>query len=351
VKDIYNDIDDYKTNYEVILNHELITRLWLSVKQVAMSVKTMLDWNYVSFSENASSLEPKKIYIKLKKDENLWENLFGSLYFTNSSWKKVPLSEIAQIVKTQKQKSLTNLNWENIITLTGDTTQGNPISSIVAWFDKAIMTPNFLWENYEIEKLNVREYIVKEKWVDYEFRLVLSWEWKTSKDTVWELQSAIWIAFIIIFLIMALKFGSFAIWGIIMMTFLFWFVWILPWYWVMNLLFGTLFTSIWNLWILSLIWIVTWNAIILLEQMLYYKEKEWLSLEESLIKATGDRIGPIIATNATTILWVMTLMGDVVFSGMAFTMAFWLIASVILTLLVFPIFVYNTYLRLEKKKS
>jgi len=95
------------------------------------------------------------------------------------------------------------------------------------------------------------------------------------------------------------------------------------------------------IWIIALWWIVVWNAIILIDYINVLK-KNWLTIEEALLKAWYVRFAPIILTSLTTVFWAATIVWDPVWSGLAWTIIWWLLFSSVMTLIVIPIFYYDS---------
>jgi len=63
---------------------------------------------------------------------------------------------------------------------------------------------------------------------------------------------------------------------------------------------------------------------------------------EALLKAWYVRFAPIILTSLTTVFWAATIIWDPVWSWLAWTVIWWLLISSILTLVVIPIFYYDS---------
>ena len=71
-------------------------------------------------------------------------------------------------------------------------------------------------------------------------------------------------------------------------------------------------------------------------------KQNWLTIKDALLKAWYTRFKPIILTSLTTVLWAATIIWDPVWSGLAWAIIWWLLLSAILTLIVIPIFYYDS---------
>jgi multidrug efflux pump subunit AcrB len=73
-------------------------------------------------------------------------------------------------------------------------------------------------------------------------------------------------------------------------------------------------------------------------------------LKDALLKAWYTRFKPIILTSLTTVLWAMTIVWDPVWSWLARAIITWLLVSSILTLIVIPIFYYDSQRKIWDQK-
>ena len=152
------------------------------------------------------------------------------------------------------------------------------------------------------------------------------------------------VGIIAIFLLMVAQFKSFKIWWVVMITFLLWFLWVVPWFSILYLIKNEYFSATSMIWVIALAWIVVWNAIILLD---YFNilMKRGLTLKFALINSSLTRLRPIIITSLTTVLWATTILWDPVWSWLAWSIILWLSVSAILTLIIIPVFVYDNFER------
>lgn len=95
------------------------------------------------------------------------------------------------------------------------------------------------------------------------------------------------------------------------------------------------------IWVISLAWIVVWNAILLIDYITIQKEK-WLKIEEAILNAWYIRFMPIMLTSISAIFWSIKITSDPVWSWLARAIVCWLTTSAILTLIVIPIFYYDS---------
>jgi multidrug efflux pump subunit AcrB len=122
---------------------------------------------------------------------------------------------------------------------------------------------------------------------------------------------------------------------------------IMPGFWILNFFSDTpggvenpiFFTATAMIGMIALGGIVVRNSIVLIE-FIQDSVKSGMDLKESILESGAVRFRPIILTAGTTALgaWPITL--DPIFSGLAWSLIFGLIASTCFTLLVVPVIYY-----------
>lgn len=75
----------------------------------------------------------------------------------------------------------------------------------------------------------------------------------------------------------------------------------------------------------------------------YYVEliKHWSDIKDALLNAWYIRLRPIFLTSITAILQALMITWDPVWTGLVRVIVFWLSASVFVTLIIVPIFIYR----------
>ena len=204
-----------------------------------------------------------------------------------------------------------------------------------------LMDEEFLWWEYKV--LSWSPYKIEYIWLKDYKKYVIEWwwEWELTMDTFRDLWIAMFLSLLAIYFLLVWQFSSFKIAWIIMITFLLSFYWVFPGFSILFLLNNEYFSATSMIWVIALWWIVVWNAIILIDYINVLK-KNWLTIEDALLKAWYVRFAPIILTSLTTVFWAATIIWDPVWSWLAWTIIWWLLVSSILTLIIIPIFYYDS---------
>jgi multidrug efflux pump subunit AcrB len=99
------------------------------------------------------------------------------------------------------------------------------------------------------------------------------------------------------------------------------------------------------IWVISLAWIVVWNAILLVDYIDILK-KQWWTIEKAIVSAWYIRFMPIMLTSISAIFGAIKITSDPVWSWLARSIVCGLSTSAILTLIAIPIFYYDSQKKL-----
>ncbi len=338
--DLWNSLSTTYRKLNIKLDKESISRAWLTSEQVAYTLWIAINWMWINLISNDNSREPTNLVLWVKNNQNNSIELLNKISFTNKQGKKIFLDSISKIeytfvspeINTDKREKTNYIYWEM-----GDNSLIYPVIKLF-WI---LMDDKFLWDDYEVESWSPYqiEYVWLKDWKKYV--LQWWWEWELTMDTFRDLWLAMWLSLLAIYFLLVWQFASFGVAWIIMITFLLSFYWVFPWFTLLYLFKNEYFSATSMIWIIALWWIVVWNAIILIDYINVLK-KNWLTIEDALLKAWYVRFAPIILTSLTTVFWAATIVWDPVWSGLAWTIIWWLLVSSILTLIVIPIFYYDS---------
>lgn len=338
--DVYNSKSSTYKKIKIDLDHESISRAWLTVEQIEYSLWIALNWKETNLIKNTESFEPTNIIISWNQIQINDLSILEDMEFTNSSWIKIPLSSISSldysfvspVINTDKREETTFITWEM-----WDNSLIYPVIKLFGVF----LSDDFIWKDYKLDSWSLYkfEYVWLSDWKKY--IIEWGWEWELTMDTFRDLWLAMAISLLAIYFVLVWQFASFWIAWVIMITFLLWFLWVWPWFSFLYIFNNEYFSATSMIWVIALAWIVVWNAIILIDYVNVLK-KNWLMLKDALLKAWYVRFTPIILTSLTTVFWAATIVWDPVWSWLAWAIIWGLSISSFLTLIVIPIFYYES---------
>lgn len=340
IVDIWNSLSTTYRKIRIDIDTQAVILAWLNTQQVTHSLWIILSWLPIELVSDSESLEATNLILTVPHTSKDSLEVLNTISFTNPEWKKIFLKQIADIeysfvwsdIYTDKREQVNYIYWEM-----WDNSLVYPMITLF----KELMSESFLQWEYEL--LDWSPYQITYKWVSDGkiYKIEWGWEWELTMDTFRDLGIAMWLSLLAIYFLLVWQFASFRIAGIIMITFLLSFYGVFPWFSFLYLLQNEYFSATSMIWIIALGWIVVWNAIILIDYINVLK-RNGLTIEDALLKAGYVRFAPIILTSLTTVFWAATIIWDPVWSGLAWSIIWWLLLSSILTLIVIPIFYYES---------
>lgn len=338
--DYWTSISTTYKKINIVLDHESVSRAWLSVEQVSNTLAIAKSSVLISLIKDSSSLEATNIVLWVDNNSSNSTDLLKNISFTNNEWKKIFLSSIAKVeysfvnpdINTDKRMQSNYVYaemWDNSVIYPVIKLYSILQSSEFLWNDFKFLNWDFYWLHYEWLK----------DWKKYDIEW--DWEWKLTMDTFKDLWTAMIIAIRAIYFLIVWQFRSFAVAWIIMLPFLLGFFGIFPGFSLLYLFKNEYFNATSMIWIISLAWIVVWNAILLIDYIDILKSR-WRTIEKAIIEAWYIRFMPIMLTSISAIFWAIKITRDPVWSWLARSIVWGLSSSAILTLIAIPIFFYDS---------
>lgn len=347
--DLWNSLSTTYRKINIVLDSESMLRAWLTTNQVGNWLAIVKNSIIINIIKDSNWLEASNIILWVKNEQSDTLDLLDKIKFTNNNWVKIPLSSISSIKYEFVNPEINTDNREKTNFIYAEMWNNSVIYPIIKLFS-ILKSKDFLQNDYII--VNSSFYDITYKWVkDWKiYKLEWDWEWKLTMDTFRDLWTAMILALLAIYFLIVWQFRSFAIAGIIMLPFLLWFFWIFPGFSLLYLIKNEYFNATWMIWVISLAWIVVWNAILLIDYIEIQKSK-WKAIEESILSAWYIRFMPIMLTSISAIFWALKITADPVWSWLARSIIWWLSSSAILTLIAIPIFYYDSQKQIWNKKN
>jgi len=241
------------------------------------------------------------------------------------------LGDLGRFVDALEEKTIFHKDLRRVIYVQGETAGTSPVNAVLAMQKELAEDP--LPEGYEVEFAG-------------------EGEWKITVDVFRDLGVAFAAALAGIYILLVAQTGSMLMPLIIMVSIPITLIGIMPGFWLLNVLFDapvdgwdnpTFFTATGMIGMIALSGIVVRNSIILIDfiQVLLAEGRE--SVMEAVIEAGAVRFKPIMLTAGTSMMgtWVMVL--DPIFSGLAWSFIFGILASTMFTLVVVPLVWFRVY--------
>jgi multidrug efflux pump subunit AcrB len=325
------DIDDSATastdEYHIHVLREKAALAGILPSQVAETLHASLAGYTAGAVHNALEKEPIAIRIQIPQADRTDAADLRKIFFLNPAGVRVPLTDIADIVKAPAPDPILHKDQRPVVYVTGELAESSQVYAVLKmwwWLRSHELPGGVKLKQYFMADPDTLGYSLR--W-DGEMRLTL--------DVFRDLGAAFMVAIVLIYLTLVGYYRSFALPLIVMGAIPLTLIGVLPG----HALLGQYFTATSMIGVIALAGIVVRNSLLLIDFILDFR-REGHDLHAAVIQAGATRMRPILLTALAIILGTFIMMFDPVFGGLAVALIFGTFASTVLTLFVIPLVYY-----------
>jgi multidrug efflux pump subunit AcrB len=244
----------------------------------------------------------------------------------------VPLSELVQVVHTQRDYPIYHKDLLPVVYVVGDMA-GKLDSPLYGMFSIDSKLKDMKLEDGKLQ--NWYFHMPSNPYASYS----LKWdgEWQVTFETFRDMGIAYAVGLILIYLLVVAQFKSYVMPLIIMAPIPLTIIGVMPG----HALLGSQFTATSMIGMIALAGIIVRNSILLVD-FVNLQLAEGIKLQQAVIGAASARAKPIILTGLAAMAGAFFILDDPIFNGLAIALIFGIMVSTILTLLVIPVLYYAT---------
>ncbi len=248
----------------------------------------------------------------------------------------VPLSEVVQVVETQRDYPIYHKDLLPVVYVFGDMT-GKLDSPLYGMFDiNGQVSGKALEQGGTLES-----YFFKQPGNPYAgYALKWDGEWQVTFETFRDMGIAYAVGLVLIYLLVVAQFKSYLVPLIIMAPIPLTVIGVMPG----HALFGSQFTATSMIGMIALAGIIVRNSILLVD-FVNLQLRDGVDLQHAVINAASARAKPIVLTGLAAMLGALFILDDPIFNGLALALIFGILVSTLLTLVVIPVLYYAALYR------
>ncbi len=333
--DVMGEAD--RTRLDFVLDKEKAALHGVATADVVQTLRLALTGDFPATVHEPGERQPLKLRLVLSRMRRSGAEELSRLKVKGRTGVLVPLAEIGTFEAVPDDKTIMHKDLVRTVFVLGDIA-GVPPADVV---------------------LEIQDGLEKDP---LPHQIVADWtgegEWKITIDVFRDLGIAFFGALIAIYALLVLETKSFFMPLVVMASIPLGMIGIMPGFWLLNSVMtkdiGGFASPVWftatgMIGMIALAGIVIRNAIILID-FIRSRAKEGMPMREAVLESGAERLRPIILTAFTTMIgaWPITL--DPIFSGLAWSLIFGILASTFFTLLVIPV-VYYAFFRSPAEAS
>jgi multidrug efflux pump subunit AcrB len=248
----------------------------------------------------------------------------------------VPLSELVEVVPSEREKSIYHKDLLPVVFVFGDT-GGKVDSPLYGLFG---MRGELKARPLE-QGGTLSEYFIRQPADPYAgFSLKWDGEWQVTYETFRDMGIAYAVGLVLIYILVVAQFKSYLTPLIIMAPIPLTIIGVMPG----HALLGAQFTATSMIGMIALAGIIVRNSILLVD-FINEQVRDGMAFQEAVIQAGATRAKPIVLTGLAAMLGAFFILDDPIFSGLAVSLIFGIFVSTLLTLVVIPVLYYAANFR------
>ncbi|MDX2511258.1 MAG: efflux RND transporter permease subunit [Desulfobacterales bacterium] len=330
VTDIDDSTEADRDRIDFVVDKEKAALHGVSTQQIIQALRIALSGDTPATVHLPMERQPLMVNTILPRHKRSGEVQLSQIPVKSASGAMVPLAELVTPVRVQQQQPIYHKNLERVVFVTGEMAGQAPGEAVLDMMEQLKSDPMPTG--------------TRAQWAG-------EGEWQITLRVFRDMGIAFAAALTGIYILLIVQTGSFFMPLLIMMAIPLTLIGAMPGFWLLNLITGktvggfadpVFFTATGMIGMIALGGIVIRNSIVLIE-FIQDALKQGMPFDEAILQSGAIRMRPILLTAATTALgaWPITL--DPIFSGLAWTLIFGLLASTVFTLVVIPVTYYALY--------
>ena len=272
---------------------------------------------------------PVRITLAPERQNSLSELL--KLNVRGASGNLVPLSELVEVVPSEREKTIYHKDLLPVVFVVGDM-GGKLDSPLYGLFGmRGELSGRALKEGGTLG-----EYFIRQPADPYAgFSIKWDGEWQVTYETFRDMGIAYAVGLVLIYLLVVAQFGSYVTPLVIMAPIPLTIIGVMPG----HALLGAQFTATSMIGMIALAGIIVRNSILLVD-FINQQVRDGVDFQEAVILAGATRAKPIVLTGVAAMMGAFFILDDPIFSGLAVSLIFGIFVSTLLTLVVIPVLYY-----------
>lgn len=331
VVDVDDTIEAPQTQWLLVVDRARAARLGVDQTSVAQAISTALKGENASYlhSETAKVAIPVRLELPSGEKDSL--NSLRDLKVRTRDGSLVAISEVTQVVKSQRDQSIHHKDLLPVVYVLGDVAGAtdSPLYGLGKIYGALQNTP--------IDGQPLEQFLNSQPANPHNWSLKWDGELQVTLDTFRDMGIAYSVGLVMIYLLVVGMFRSYSVPLIIMAPIPLTIIGIMPG----HALLGQQFTAPSMIGMIALAGIIVRNSILLVD-FIQQEVRSGKSLEAATINAAAVRALPIGLTALAAMMGGFFIVDDPIFGGLAVSLIFGLMVSTVLTLVVIPV-VYYAY--------
>jgi multidrug efflux pump subunit AcrB len=328
--DIDDSVETPSVRYILHVDRQRAAHLGVSQQTVSQAIATVLDGEDLGYLHGASTKYAIPIRVEFTPRDKAHLDDVLALKVRSRSGELVPLSEVVEIERTTRERSIYHKDLLPVVFITADMA-GELDSPLYGMFDIVLQ----LFDEPLPTGGLINQYFVNQPEDPYEYSVKWDGEWQVTYETFRDMGIAYSVGLILIYLLIVAQFRSYLVPLIIMAPIPLTIIGVMPG----HALWDAKFTATSMIGMIALAGIIVRNSILLVD-FINAEVRGGADFEAAVIRSGAVRAKPIALTGLAAIGGAYFILDDPIFSGLAVSLISGIFVSTVLTLVVIPVLYY-----------
>ncbi len=331
VADVDDMVEEDRVEERFVIDREKAALAGIPAATVVETLDAALRGAVAGTVHAAGERRPLEILLRLPRADRSGREDLLRVPVRGAGGAVLTLGDLGRFERGVEEKTIFHKDLRRVVYVQGETAGTSPVEAVLGM--QAALEADPLPPGYETEFAG-------------------EGEWKITVDVFRDLGGAFAAALFGIYVLLVAQTGSLLMPLVIMIAIPITLIGIMPGFWLLNVLAGGVvgghpnpiyFTATGMIGMIALSGIVSRNSIILIDFFDVLRREGRASAAEVVVEAGAVRFKPILLTAGTSMLGTWVMVFDPIFSGLAWTFIFGIVASTAFTLFVVPLVWYRLF--------
>ncbi|MEN8167906.1 MAG: efflux RND transporter permease subunit [Pseudomonadota bacterium] len=301
----------------------------LDPAQVSQALVRLMHGEVLGYAHPQGERTTVPIKLHVPREQRIEPQLLDRAFVTNPEGKKVPLSELVEVVEAMQLKPINHKDTERVQYVGGELAASAPVYAVLD-LDRRLDGMEVV-EGELLQTANLGFKPVRANTLEG-YKLLWEGELRLTLDAFRDMGLALGMALAVIYLLLVGYYRSFSLPLLAMSAVPLAFIGVFPAHWVL----GQTFSAASMVGVIALAGVVVRNSLLIIDFAEDYLRKGY-ELEQAVREAGAVRLRPILLTTVTILFGVAPMVPDPVFGGLAIALIFGAISSALLVVFIVPL--------------
>jgi len=335
------DVDWYReaprTRTLITVDKEKAALSGITESQINQTIKIAVDGLSIDLFHQPDDKEPIDIVLEVPRSQSSRIEELLNISLRSQAGNRtalIPLRELVHISQVDVEQPIYRKNLKPLIYVTGDVA-GAVESPVYAILEMNRKIKELSGADYGSTDTQVKIYNLYQPFDDNEPAMKWDGEWHITLEVFRDLGLAFCVVLILIYMLMVGWFKNYITPLVVMAAIPFSLIGILPAHWA----FGAFFTATSMIGFMAGAGIVVRNSIILVD-FIELRIRQGLPLADAVVEAGAVRFRPMLLTALAVVVGASVILADPIFQGLAISLMFGEIASLLVSRMAVPVMYY-----------